>query len=103
LAAEGVNAAVLLGAALRHALMLLTARLSVEEGRPIPAVMETMRSLHFRRKHLVERHLQRWTSGSLKDAIALLQANLLQTRRMADLADTIAAKTLLDLARTARR
>ena len=103
LAAEGVNAAVLLGAALRHALMLLTARLSVEEGRSIPAVMESMRSLHFRRKPLVERHLQRWTSGSLKDAIALLQASLLQTRRLSHLDDTIAAKTLLDLARAARR
>ncbi|WP_404288364.1 DNA polymerase III subunit delta [Microvirga sp. RSM25] len=103
LAAEGVNASVLLGAALRHALMLLTARLSVEEGRPIPAVMESMRSLHFRRKPLVERHLQRWTSDSLKDAIALLQTNLLQTRRLGDLADTIAAKTLLDIARAARR
>jgi DNA polymerase III subunit delta len=103
LAAEGVNASVLLGAALRHALMLLTARISVEEGRPIPTVMEGMRSLHFRRKPLVERHLQRWTSGSLKDAVALLQTNLLQTRRLADLADTIAAKTLLDIARAARR
>lgn len=103
LAAEGVNASVLLGAALRHALMLLTARLSIEEGLPIPAVMETMRSLHFRRKPLVERHLQRWTSESLKSAIALLQASLLDTRRMSDLDDTIAAKTLLDIARTARR
>jgi DNA polymerase-3 subunit delta len=33
----------------------------------------------------------------------LLQTNLLQTRRLADLADTIAAKTLLDIARAARR
>ncbi len=103
LAAEGVNAGVLLGAALRHALMLLTARLSVEEGRPIPAVMETMRSLHFRRKPLVERQLQRWTSESLKNALTLLQTNLLRTRRLADLDDTIAAKTLLDIARAARR
>jgi DNA polymerase-3 subunit delta len=103
LAAEGVHASVLLGAALRHALMLLTARLTVEEGRPIPAVMETMRSLHFRRKPLVERHLQRWTSGTLKQAIALLQASLLDTRRLSGLDDTIAAKALLDIARMARR
>ena len=100
---EGVNASVLLGSALRHALMLLAARLSVEEGRPIPAVMETMRSLHFRRKPLVERHLQRWTGDSLRNAIALLQTSLLQTRRLSDLDDTIAAKTLLDIARAARR
>ena len=65
--------------------------------------MEIMRSLHFRRKSLVERHLQRWTSDSLKSAITLLQTSLLQTRRLADLDDTIAAKTLLDIARTARR
>jgi DNA polymerase III subunit delta len=103
LAAEGVNASVLLGGALRHALMLLAARLSVEEGRPIPAVMEGLRALHFRRKPLVERQLQRWTSESLKSAVGLIQANLLQTRRLADLDDTIAAKTLLDLARAARR
>jgi DNA polymerase-3 subunit delta len=65
--------------------------------------METMRSLHFRRKPLVERHLQRWTGESLKGVIALLQSSLLQTRRLADLDDTIAAKTLLDIARAARR
>jgi DNA polymerase-3 subunit delta len=103
LAAEGVHASVLLGAALRHAMMLLTARLTVEEGKPVSAVMEGMRSLHFRRKPLVERHLQRWTSATLKQAITALQASLLETRRMADLGDTIAAKALLDLARAARR
>lgn len=103
LAAEGMHASVVLGAALRHALMLLSARLSVEEGRPVSAVVESMRSLHFRRKPLVERHLQRWTSETLKKAIAQIQASLLETRRFADLADTIAARTLLDLARAARR
>ncbi|GEO14142.1 DNA polymerase III subunit delta [Microvirga aerophila] len=103
LAAEGVHASVVLGAALRHALMLLSARMAVEEGRPISAVMEGMRSLHFRRKSLVERHLQRWTSESLKQAVAQIQASLLDTRRLADLDDTIASKTLLDLARAARR
>jgi DNA polymerase-3 subunit delta len=103
LAAEGVHASVVLGAALRHALMLLSARMAVEEGRPISAVMEGMRSLHFRRKSLVERHLQRWTSESLKQAVAQLQASLLDTRRLAVLDDTIASKTLLDLARAARR
>jgi len=103
LAAEGVNASTVLGAALRHALMLLPARLAVEEGRPVGAVVEGMRALHFRRKPLVERHLQRWTSASLTQAVAQLQQSLLDTRRLAGLDDTIAAKTLLDLARAARR
>jgi DNA polymerase III subunit delta len=103
LAAEGVNASSVLGAALRHALTLLSARLVVEEGRPIGTALEGMRGLHFRRKALVERQLQRWTSETLKQAIAALQASVMETRRLADLGDTIAAKTLLDLARTARR
>src|SRR5690606_27806619 len=90
LAAEGVHASVLLGAALRHALMLLTARLSVEEGRPVSAVVEGMRGVHFRRKPLVECHLQRWASAALKEAIAQIQASLLQARRLASLTDTIA-------------
>jgi DNA polymerase-3 subunit delta len=103
LAAEGVHASVVLGAALRHALVLLPARLAVEEGQPVRVVVEGLRGLHFRRKAPVERHLQRWTSRTLRQAIGQLQASLLDTRRLADLDDTIAAKTLLDLARAARR
>lgn len=103
LAAEGVHASVLLGAALRHALMLLSARLTIEEGKPVGMVVEGMRGLHFRRKPLVERHLQRWTSTTLKQAIGQIQASLLDSRRLSDLSDTIAAKTLLDIARAARR
>jgi len=103
LAAEGIAASTVLGAALRHALMLLPARLAVEEGKPVSAVTEGMRGLHFRRKPLVERHLQRWTSETLKQAIAQIQASLLDTRRLSDLDHVVTAKTLLDLARAARR
>lgn len=103
LAAEGTHASVLLGAALRHALALLPARQSVEEGRPVKSVVEGMRGLHFRRKDAMERHLQRWTAANLRGAIAAIQASLLDSRRMADLGDAIAVKTLLDLARAARR
>lgn len=103
LAAEGVAGAAILSAALRHAFALLPARLDVEGGRPAGAVIEAWRGLHFRRKPLVQRHLDRWTSASLKEAVARIQASLLDTRRLADLADAITARTLLDLARLARR
>lgn len=103
LAAEGVAASTLLGAALRHALVLLPARLDVETGRPVAAVVDGWRGLHFRRKPLVERQLQLWTAAGLNQAVDRLQASLLDTRRLADLADTIAAKTLLDIARMARK
>jgi DNA polymerase-3 subunit delta len=103
LAAEGVAASTLLGAALRHALALLPIRLEVEKGRPAAAALDGWRGLHFRRKPAVEAHLQRWTSTSLMQAGALLQVSLLETRRLSELGDSIAAKTLLDLARAAQR
>ena len=103
LASEGVAGAAILSAALRHALALLPARLDIEGGRPAGAVLDTWRGLHFRRKPLVQRHLDRWTAASLKDAVARIQASLLDTRRLAGLSDTLTARTLLDLARLARR
>lgn len=103
LAAEGMNASVVLGGALRHAFLLLAARHSVDDGRSVQNVMEGMRAMHFRRKPLFERQLQKWTTSSLRDAIDALQTALLQTRRLAAMGDVIMAKTLLDLARTARR
>lgn len=103
LAAEGVSASTILGAALRHAFALLPLCLDVERGRPVGVAVEGWRGLHFRRKPLVERQLGRWSTATLKEAVARLQAAILDTRRMADLADPIAARTLLDLARMARR
>lgn len=103
LAAEGIAASTVLGGALRHALTLLPASLDVEGGRSPSSVLETWRGLHFRRKPALERHLQRWDPTTLRRAITMIQASLLQTRRLADLDDTIAAKTLLDLARMSRR
>jgi DNA polymerase-3 subunit delta len=103
LAAEGVSASAVLGVALRHALLLLSGRLEIEGGRPVGAVVESWRSLHFRRKTAVEKHLQQWTSPTLRQAIGRLQSAVLETRRMADLDDVVTSKVLLDLARTARR
>ncbi|HEV2558710.1 MAG TPA: DNA polymerase III subunit delta [Microvirga sp.] len=101
LAAEGTAASTVLGSALRHALALLPARLDMEAGKPQGVVVEAWRGLHFRRKPLIEKHLQRWTGDTLKRAVALLQAGLLETRRVSNLDDTLAAKVLLDIGRAA--
>jgi len=103
LAAEGIAASSVLGSALRHALTLLPACLEVEGGRSASNVVETWRGLHFRRKPAIERHLQRWAPATLRRALAVLQASILETRRLSDLDHTIAGKTLLDIARMARR
>ena len=66
-------------------------------------VVESWRGLHFRRKPAVERQLQLWSSEALRHAIARIQAGILETRRLSDLDHAIAGKTLLDLARAAKR
>jgi DNA polymerase-3 subunit delta len=99
LAAEGLNPAGLLAAALRHAFQLLAVRLEIEAGKPLDAAIEGWRGLHFRRKPAARQALQRWTAGGLTAAAARLQAAILDTRRLARLDDTIAARVLLDLAR----
>jgi len=103
LAAEGAAGSTILSAALRHALMLLSARIDVEGGRPAGVVLDGWRGLHFRRKPLVQRHLERWTASSVKEAVARIQAALLDTRKLSDLGATSTARILLDLARQARR
>jgi DNA polymerase-3 subunit delta len=103
LAAEGIAASSVLGVGLRHGLMLLPACLDVEAGRSASSVVETWRGLHFRRKPAIERQLQRWSPATLRRAIAVLQASVLETRRQADLDHAIVGKTLLDIARIARR
>jgi DNA polymerase-3 subunit delta len=103
LAAEGVAAATVLGAALRHALALLPLSLEVAAGKPAGIAVEAWRGLHFRRRPLVERQLQRWAPDRLRELVATLQARVLETRRLPDLAAAIAARTLLEIASDARR
>jgi DNA polymerase-3 subunit delta len=101
LQAEGVAASTILGSALRHALMLLPARLDVEAGQSPAGAADAWRGLHFRRKPLIEKHLQRWSSDALRRIVVELQAGLLETRRLPGLDDAVAAGILLDLARAA--
>jgi DNA polymerase III subunit delta len=103
LAAEGSAAGAYLGAALRHSIGLLGAAGDVERGRSTESVVETWRGLHFKRKAAAKRQLQRWSSGDLKSAVALLQDAVLQTRRQSNLDHVVAGRVLLDIARVAQR
>lgn len=102
LMAEGTPAAVVLGAALRHALLLLQARIDIEGGKPASAAVESWRGLHFKRKPQVEQQLRRWTADGLKNAVQGLQAALLETRKLSSLSTDIGGRILLSLA-TSRR
>jgi DNA polymerase-3 subunit delta len=103
LAAEGTAPSAVLGAALRHALALLAARLEVEAGRSIADVAGSWRGLHFRRKDTVTRQLGAWRAPALTRAVDTLQAAVLMSRRSPDLGAALAGRTLLDVALEARR
>jgi DNA polymerase III subunit delta len=101
--AEGTNASTVLGAALRHGLQLLAARLQVEGGQGIAGAVQAWRGLHFRRQRAVEAQLGRWRSDSLREAVARLQEAVLACRR-ADptLEPALALDALLRVAGRAR-
>jgi DNA polymerase-3 subunit delta len=103
LAAEGTTPSVLLGALLRHAFALLSARLDVAGGKSVGEVVGSWRGLHFRRKSAVERQLGTWQPSALTRAVETLQAAVLDSRRSPDLGAALAGRTLLDIAATARR
>lgn len=98
LTAEGTPAATILGAALRHTLNLLQARIDIESGVSAAMAIDGWRGLHFKRKPQVERQLNRWSSTGLKAAIQSIQNSLLETRRFAVLASDIGGRVLLSLA-----
>lgn len=101
LRAEGVAPSLVLGGALRHALLLLAGRLDVEAGQAASNVVRAWRGLHFRRQKPVERQLSRWRGAALRQAIAQLQAAILATRQVSDVADALAARALFAIARDA--
>lgn len=103
LAAEGLDAGVLAGFALRHALLLARARIGIDRGATAAAAADGLRGLHFKRKSAVERQLRLWRSDTLRQAVIDLGETVHATRRQAGLADEIVLKALWSIALTARR
>ncbi len=99
---EGTHPSVILGAILRHALALLPLSIDVESGRAASSVVESWRGLNFKRKPAVQAHLGAFTPAILRGLIEKLQDAILQTRRLADLAEPITARVILDISRRAR-
>ncbi|HVL72655.1 MAG TPA: DNA polymerase III subunit delta [Beijerinckiaceae bacterium] len=103
LEAEGTHPSVVLGAALRHALGLLSARIEIEAGRPPDiALRGAFPRLHFKREKAIQGHLATWRTASLRRAVERLQGAILQTRQLPDLADACALDLLLKIAARGR-
>lgn len=102
--AAGIPASVVLGAAIRHVAALHRLSLRIERGdRPGSLVREPQQRIHFRRQPSFERALTRFGSGELERTLTALGAALLASRRSAELADPIAEREILALAKGARR
>lgn len=101
LASEGLDAGVMLGAVLRHALALLKARQAMDAGRSAKEVVGTMR-LPYPRIAPTEAALNAWTTAKLSEAIDQLGAAILASRRDAELGRTAATRCLWTLARLGR-
>jgi DNA polymerase-3 subunit delta len=96
--AEGTSPAAILGAALRHGIALLAARVELESGKSAASVAAAWRGLHFSRKPAVEAHLRVWPTAALRRAIARLQADALETRRSPAMGEAAVSRALLDIA-----
>ena len=95
---EGTSPATILGAALRHGIALLTARIDIGTGKPAASVVAAWRGLHFSRKLAIEAHLRTWSIPALQRAVARLQADTLESRRSPGMSEAVASRALLDIA-----
>jgi DNA polymerase-3 subunit delta len=102
--AGGSSPAAIVSAAIRQVANLHKMRLAVDGGDSIDfAMMRGAPPVHFTRKIAVEAALRTWTPARLLRAMQQLAEASLEDRRNAPLAETIAQRTLLSLAVSARR
>ena len=102
--AAGTMPGSIMSATMRQLSVLHKMRLSVEEGRSIGQVVESVQpQIHFRRKPLFETALKTWTGERLVRVMMLLAEASLEVRRQPNLADAIAQRAVLSIASAARR
>jgi DNA polymerase-3 subunit delta len=102
--AAGIPASVVIGAAIRHVAALHRMSLRVERGeRPSRIVAEPQQRIFFRRQPFFERALGRFGPPEFERTLMALGTALLASRRSAELADPIAEREILALAKGARR
>jgi len=102
--AGGASPAAIISAAIRHVANLHKMRLAVDGGDSLEFVMQRgTPPVHFTRKEAVGAALRAWDAPRLIRAMQQLAEASLEARRNAALAETIAQRTLLSIAVSARR
>ena len=94
----------IVSAALRHVGQMHKAKLAVEQGAGTDEALRVfIPPIHFRRKADVESALRAWTPQRLARVMGQLADAVLEARRQPTLADSIAQRTMLAIATSARR
>jgi len=98
------SAAAIISAAIRHVANLHKMKLAVETGDSVDFAMKRGGPpVHFKRERLVGEALRGWSPVRILRALEQLAEASLDMRRNSALADTIAQRTLLSIAVSARR
>jgi DNA polymerase-3 subunit delta len=97
LLAEGEDPGVVVGAALRHAMLLHRSRVALDSGAGIDEVERAAR-LFFKRKPAFQRQVNRWSATALEPVIGLLREAQASCRRNATLGPAILARALMTVA-----
>jgi DNA polymerase III subunit delta len=95
--ADGLDASVLLGFALRHALLLQSIRRDIDSGRNATESIKASRVM-WKRERVVTDQVSRWSEARLSRAIQIIGDAVLNVRRTAPLAEAIAIRSLWSLA-----
>jgi DNA polymerase-3 subunit delta len=103
LVTSGVDPGRILSATHGHALRLIEYRQNIDGGMGIEQVIRSARPpIFFKRQPTVKKQLAAWTSESLLSAAASLHVAMLQERLNAGLAESLASRALLAIARSSR-
>jgi DNA polymerase-3 subunit delta len=97
LLSEGEDPGVVVGAALRHAMLLHRSRVALDGGAMMEDVERSSR-LFFKRKPAFQRQVNRWSAAALESIIALLREAQASCRRQATLGPAILARALMTVA-----
>ena len=102
--AAGIPASSVIGAALRHVATLHRLSLRVERGERVNTVIDDPQlRIHFRRRPHFERALGRLGSAALQQSLVSLGTASLAARKSAAIAEPIAEREILALARGTKR
>jgi DNA polymerase-3 subunit delta len=102
--ARGASPAAIISAAIRQVANLHKMRLAIDGGDSVEFVMKRgAPPVHFTREKQVAEALRAWNAPRLLRAMQQLAEASLEARRNSPLADTIAQRTLLSIAVSARR